>query len=264
MYDLFKNIVASGDTNDIEEESEDSSDDVKYGRGRVHSSESEVSNFETNQTNYAGSEFNGQIRMDLKKYNAGTPKLEVAEKTKGEMELEKQYPEIKFSGGDQMFDKKGLCEQLTKVDMKQLDKISTGGATGDIFEVNVMGISGKYVDKFQIIRGHKNKELAISTFRQVYQEFNKCKNFDHPHIVRYRYFVRKYYKTLGDHEFHLLMEPMTWDMLKYIKYNQRAFHIDQARKIGKNVAQALQYLHDKKRLVHMDIKPQHICFDKYA
>ena len=42
---------------------------------------------------------------------------------------------------------------MTKVDMKQLDKVSTGGATGDIFEVNVFGVSGKFVDKFQIIRG---------------------------------------------------------------------------------------------------------------
>ena len=106
--------------------------------------------------------------------------------------------------------------------------------------------------------------MAFTVFKQMYQEFNKCKNFEHPNIVKYKYFVRKHYKVLGDHEFHLLMEPLSWDMLKYIKYNSRAFHIDQARNVGKNLVKALQYLHDKKRVIHMDLKPQHICFDRYV
>ena len=54
MYDLFKNIVSSGDTDDNDEESENSNDDFQPKRRRRTSFESENSNNEqrgcTNET----------------------------------------------------------------------------------------------------------------------------------------------------------------------------------------------------------------------
>ena len=65
MFDLFKDIVPTGDTDDIEEESEDSNDDFQYKRRRKNSFESENSHFETNQTMHASfAEFNQPFKIE--------------------------------------------------------------------------------------------------------------------------------------------------------------------------------------------------------
>jgi 3-hydroxy-3-methylglutaryl CoA synthase len=74
--------------------------------------------------------------------------------------------------------------------IKKGPKIGSG-AQADVFKVNLVGL-GDFVDKTRKII--KNETQASETFKQMFKEFHMAKDLDHPNIVKYVYFMRKYHE----------------------------------------------------------------------
>ena len=83
---------------------------------------------------------------------------------------------------------------------------------------------GSYVDKTRKV--HNNKDLAQQVLEDMYQEFCIAKDLNHPNIVEYQYFMRKYDTSSKEFEFHIIMELLDGgDMDNYIREQGRAFTI---------------------------------------
>ena len=80
------------------------------------------------------------------------------------------------------------------------------GAQGDVFQVKIRGVPGKFVDKVRKI--YNNAQLADQTMRDMYDEFHIAKALVHPAIIQYKYFMRKYDPDTKNYEFHIILELM--------------------------------------------------------
>ena len=118
-----------------------------------------------------------------------------------------------------------------------------------------------FVDKTRKI--YNNIELASDCLRAMLGEFLIAQSLDHPNIIHYEYFMRKFDPKSNYYEFHILVELQRGgDMDKYIsKYGATHSRI-KVKQIGGQILSALRYLHQDMQIIHKDLKPQNVLFDE--
>lgn len=95
----------------------------------------------------------------------------------------------------------------------------------------------------------------------MYSEFYLGKNLNHPSLIEYKYFFRKYDAGTKEHEFHIIMDLMEGgDLENYLAENGRPYLIDTIQEIGAQIVAGIKYLHDND-IIHQDLKPQNILFN---
>jgi len=121
-------------------------------------------------------------------------------------------------------------EERDELNIKRVKQLG-GGAQADVYQVRVVGLKGKFVDKTRKI--YNNLELAEKTMKEMFAEFTIAKDLVHPNIVKYEYFMRDFQEATQNYEFHILMEMMEGeDMEVYLKEQGKPFDIDRVRQIG--------------------------------
>ncbi len=138
--------------------------------------------------------------------------------------------------------KKGASLKLPSIESAQFKSFRKigGGSCGAVFEVSWLG------QKFAMKTG-----LGLLT-----HETEISAGLSHPHIVRV-FGV----STNKRHSCNLVMELMSGDLYKYIHMDHpRPFDLDIAVDIMLQIAEGMQYLHDK-RIVHRDLKSFNILVD---
>lgn len=86
-------------------------------------------------------------------------------------------------------------------------------------------------------------------------EVEIMKQIDHPHIVK----IYEYFET--EHHIFIVMELLEGGELFERIQNEKTFDEKAAKKIIKEILEAINYLHIK-NIVHRDIKPENILFSK--
>ena len=71
-------------------------------------------------------------------------------------------------------------EPRTTLDIRKVKQLGSG-AQGDVFQVKVRGLPGKFVDKVRKI--YNNAQLADVTMRDMFDEFHIAKDLVHPAII---------------------------------------------------------------------------------
>ena len=151
------------------------------------------------------------------------------------------------------------CPPKQNLVIKKLKQFGSGGQA-DVFKCQIFGIQTKFfVDKTKKI--HNNEELANEVLTEMLREFITAKDLSHPHIIQYLYFMKKFDKISKMYEIHILMELMEGgDMEAYIKC-QKSVGLELVKRFGTQILEALVYLHSQD-IIHQDIKPANIMFDK--
>ena len=68
----------------------------------------------------------------------------------------------------------------------------------------------------------------------MFNEYFIAKNVDHPNVVEYKYFMRKYDNRNLKHEFHIVMELINGvDMEKYLEQMGRPPDVEVVRTVGR-------------------------------
>ncbi len=142
-------------------------------------------------------------------------------------------------------EKKGASLKLPSIEYTQLEFFSEigRGSCGDVFEASWLG-----------------QKVAVKTVHgAVTHETEISAGLSHPHIVRV-FGV----STNKRHSCNLVMELMSGDLKKYIHHPRcdeaLPFELDIAVDIMLQIAEGMQYLHDK-QIVHRDLKSSNILVD---
>jgi serine/threonine protein kinase len=144
------------------------------------------------------------------------------------------------------------------LDVKVLKKIGSGSQS-EVFKVRIKGQTGRYVDKMKKILN--NDELAATFMQHMFSEFYLGKNLQHPSLIEYKYFMRRYDPDTKEHEFHILMDLMEGgDLEKYLEEQGRPYLIDNVKEIGAQIIAGVKFLHEND-VIHQDLKPQNILFN---
>jgi serine/threonine protein kinase len=138
--------------------------------------------------------------------------------------------------------KKGASLKLPSIESTQFKSFRKigGGSCGGVFEVSWLG-----------------EKFAMKTVLETVTHVTEISaGLSHPHIVRV-FGV----STNKRHSCNLVMELMSGDLYKYIHMDHpRPFDLDIAVDIMLQIAEGMQYLHDK-RIVHRDLKSFNILVD---
>ena len=78
------------------------------------------------------------------------------------------------------------CEPLDKVEIKKVKQLGKGGQA-EVFRCKLVGHEGRFVSKNKKV--FNNFRLAEEVLMEMFSEFFIGKDLDHPHIVRYNYFI---------------------------------------------------------------------------
>lgn len=71
-------------------------------------------------------------------------------------------------------------EPRSTLDVRKIKQLGSG-AQGDVFQVKIRGVPGKFVDKVRKI--YNNAQLADVTMKDMYDEFHIAKALVHPAII---------------------------------------------------------------------------------
>eukprot|EP00347_Sterkiella_histriomuscorum_P012449 403368528 len=149
-------------------------------------------------------------------------------------------------------------ESTPQIKVTKLKQIGSG-TQADVYTCHLNDDKRKcYVTKTkQIIN---NEILADQTLQDMKQEFDIAKDLKHPNIIKYLNFCVSKHNQVS--EFNIILEYMQGGNLKeYIQRNQNLIDLDYIICISRQILYGLSYLHDKK-IIHQDLKPHNILFDK--
>ena len=146
---------------------------------------------------------------------------------------------------------------LEDFDIERIGKL-IAGAQGEVYKCELQDVNGVFVDKTRTVK--TNKELAYKVMTQMYSEFSIAKDLVHPNIVEYKYFLKDFTSDRDAYEYHLITEYLPeGDMEQYLIKNGPCQSIRLVKNIGKQMLEALLYLH-KNKIIHQDIKPSNVMF----
>lgn len=149
------------------------------------------------------------------------------------------------------------------VTVKRIEHLGAG-SQAKVYKCRVDQISEQvFVSKTTQI--NNNHQLALDKLNELVAEFIIAQDLQHPNVVEYKYFIRKYDANLQNYNFHILVEYMQGgDLNQFICRNGPAKSISLVQSFLRQISGALDYLHNERQMVHKDIKPHNILLDKSA
>jgi serine/threonine protein kinase len=133
--------------------------------------------------------------------------------------------------------------------IRTTDQLISKGATAKVYLARNTQTGQKYALKVIIKESLGSRMLA-----HVRQEARLVMTFNHPHIVK------TYYTDETVNKIKILMELFSGDLLSFTKEYGKLIERD-AYIIFRQIASAIDYLHNEKHIVHRDIKLSNILFN---